>query len=495
MPSSLHRRRLRVYLVAVLLVTAGIPASTVWVSEGTASSSDKGSIPVSDDATAYDIQTWVAPESAELSNLSEIDAAKASGNLTRTEVVAESDTLVLELRAAGLSSAIADRNESNATARFSAWLDADGVSLRVRETTPGASQRHLLVNVTDPDATTVVLGRDDTYYLVVDTETVSVTDDYEPTGEETDLRTSEYRANFTLTNESELVESRKSVEDEFEVRPRDAGVATGLGSNRVHVASAPNQSVPVKTTLAPGSQVTVVVEGPGDPFPFEATGRVRNGSDGLVFAPQFDFSDVSPGTEFTVTVSHPGESRIEYASLGHGVVTVPTASVEWRAVSEQDGSVTASLSRGGFVVVRRGSADGDLLGNSAYLEPGAEQTVLVPLDQDLDSNLTLVAVAVRDSDDDGQFDPETDEPYMTGNSDYRVVDSKSVAFGKAGESADGETTDGTTGSPVQTGTTTETVTGTGIPAEPSVPGVGSPGFGVGAALVALLVVAFLARRR
>lgn len=494
MPSALHRRRLLSVAVVVLLVTAGIPASAApasasdtmtSVSNATTPASDT-TVSTPDNGTALDLRTWVAPESAELSNLSAIDAAKASGNLTRAGVVAENDKLVLELRAEGLSSAIAARNESNLTARFSAWVATDGVSLRVRETTPGPSKPAIFVNVTDPDSATVVPGhRDDAYYLVVDTETVPVTDNYEPTGDRTDLRTSEYRANLTLTNESGLVESRASAEANFSVRPREAGVVTEFGSHRVHVGSAPNRSVPVKTTLAPGSKVTVVVEGPGDPFPFEATGRVRNASDGFVFAPTFDFSDVPPGTEFTVTASHRGESRIDYGDAGRGVVTEPTASVEWRAVGELDASVSASLSRGGFVVVRRSSPDGEILGNSPYLEPGADQTVLVPLDAALDSNATLVAVAVRDSDDDGEFDPETDEPYTDGS--FRVADSKTVAFGG---------TDATTGSETtREATTTAVATEPTSPAEPGVPGVGSPGFGVGAALVASLVVALLVRRR
>jgi hypothetical protein len=488
------------------LATASTTTAPTTISSITPASDD-GTTPVSDDETVLTsadrsslesdnetyltLRTWVAPESAELSNLSDVRAAKASGNLTRTDLVAENDTLVLELGSPGLSSAITAQNESNATARFRSWLATDGASLRVREATPGPSKPAIFVNVTDPGAATVIPDRDDTYYLVVDTETVPVTDDYEPTGDRTDLRWSEYRANFTLTNESGLVGSRTSVEDEVEVRPRDAGVVTEFGSNRVHVASAPNRSVSVKTSLAPGSKMTVVVEGPGEPFPLEATGQVRNASDGFVFAPTFDFSVVPPGTEFTVTVSHPGESQIEYGgSNGHGVVTEPTASVEWQTVSEQDASVAATLSRGGFVVVRRNATDGEIIGNSAYLEPGAVQTVLVSLDADLDSNVTLVAVAVRDSNADGQFDSQADEPYNTGNYDHRVATSTKVTFAEPRETANG------TSLPAGNETTTDVVTEPSSPGDPGIPGVGSPGFGVGAALVALVggLVALVARR-
>lgn len=467
----------------------------LWIGDGTDGEQWAVGNLVLEERSTDGLRTLVAPQSADLSNPNAIDVARATGNLTRSSVVARNDTLVLQLRASGLEGVVAAQNGSNATDRFDSWLDGDGVSLDVIQTTPSPERAPLYLNVTDPRATTVIHdAQNHSYYLVVDTERVPVTDRY-PGTDEDDVRTSEYRANVTLTDESGLVESRTSVEANFTVRDREAAVVTASGSDRVHVASAPNRSVPVKTALAPGSKVTVAVEGSGDQFPFEATGRVRNTSDGFVFAPEFDFSDVQPGTEFTVTVSHRGESIMGYGGPDGGIVTEPTASVTWNTVSEQDASVTASLSQGGFVVVRRGSVDGDLLGNSAHLEPGAEQTVPVPFDQDLDSNATLVAVAFRDSDGDGQFDPETDEPYVTGNYDHRVATSTEVAFGEASETADRGTTHETTESSLQEGTTSNLVTEPTSATDPAVPGIGSPGFGVGATLVALLVVAFLARRR
>lgn len=451
------------------------------------------------------LQAWVAPESANLSTLDDLNRARDTGNLTRTSLVAKNDTLVLELRASGLEGAIASQDGANVTARFSSWLDSSGVSLELFETTPGAERVALYLNVTDLGATTLISDqRNSSYYLVVDTERVAVSDRYEPTGEQHDLRTSRYRANFTLTSESDLADERESVTDDFEIRDRDAAVGAWFGSERAYVESAPNQTVRVRTTLAPGSNVTVVVDGEGDSFRFEETGRVQNASEDFVVTPRFDFSDVAAGTNFTVTAYHDGKSLMGYGGADPGTVTEPSASVELGRASKLDVGVTAELSYGGFVVVRRGSVDGERLGKTRFLDPGKSETVLVSFDPDLESNVTLVAVAFRDSNGNGDFDPEADQPYTDGEHEHRVATSKTVTFEwsetTTRRTTSEVTTGGTTEKPVRNGTVTTTEespeTDHESPAEPG-SGVEIPGFGVGAALAGLVagvLVALLAGR-
>jgi hypothetical protein len=91
----------------------------------------------------------------------------------------------------------------------------------------------------------------------------------------------------------------------------------------------------------------------------------------------------------------PGPNAVEIDSQ-----TVSGDAVEVRA---------AELSAGGFVAVHRiGYVDGafteSLVGTSEYLSSGLHRGIDVELDEELDSNVTLVAVVNRDSDDDRQYD-------------------------------------------------------------------------------------------
>jgi hypothetical protein len=90
----------------------------------------------------------------------------------------------------------------------------------------------------------------------------------------------------------------------------------------------------------------------------------------------------------------------------------PTASVSLADQEVEGQTVTvesATLSEGGFVVVRNESYDdGDVLGSvvgvSDYLEPGEHENVTVELDAALDGNQTVIAVAHQDTNDDQSFD-------------------------------------------------------------------------------------------
>ncbi|MFC7081077.1 DUF7282 domain-containing protein [Halorussus caseinilyticus] len=303
-----------------------------------------------------------------------------------------------------------------------------------------------------------------------------------------------FRANFSVAASSTLADDAESVTDEFEFWDRDAdfepagNVADGEfepdgGVETVRVGSAPNRTVRVETTLPPRSNVTVVVEGANDTFRFEESGRVRNASEGFVFAPTFDFSDVPPGTDFDVTLRHRDESVMGYGGPDPGVVVEPEADVRIAAVGASAANVTAKLPSGGFVVVRRDSVDGDRLGASDRLAPG-QRNVSVEFDADLGANATLFAVAFRDADGDGEFDRETDEPYTGGKSDHRVAASKSVAFARSGVTETTTETTRMTDGPETAGTTSPPSTDTSL-----------PGLGAGAALLALLAGLALARRK
>jgi hypothetical protein len=450
-----------------------------------------------DERSTGDFRTWVASGSADLSNRTGVLGAKASGNLTRSDTLVKNDTLVLELRASGLEGALAAQNGSNATTAFLGLLDGEEAELRVLQTNPTPERRPAELHLAEYDSTRVVTDQaNDSYYLVADLQAANVTRGTVLA----EIRAGqEYDVNFSLPGASALsTNGTESARTAFAVVDPAVEFSTA-GENREFAVPAPNRTVSGRTTLPPGTRLTVKLRSPDGDHAFSKTVRVRNGSDGHGrFAVDFDFSGVPDGTNLTVDVRADAYPALDFDPT-HVIVAEPTGNVEFGTADANGASLSATLSHGGFVAVHRGSADGELLGRSQYLSPDDDETTYVNFDPDLESNGTVVAVAYRDGDRDGEFDPGADEPYTDGDRDRRAATSESVTVGDSDETTDRRTTRETarttTRSPVQEETTAEPVTEPESPAEPGVPGIGSPGFGVGSVLLALLVCALFGRRR
>ena len=83
---------------------------------------------------------------------------------------------------------------------------------------------------------------------------------------------------------------------------------------------------------------------------------------------------------------------------------------------------SASLSDGGFIVVRQGTAEGDVIGVSGYLPAGASEDVTIQLSREFDDDETIVLIPHMDSDEDRTYDEgnETDGVYPPGVDANRV---------------------------------------------------------------------------
>jgi len=102
------------------------------------------------------------------------------------------------------------------------------------------------------------------------------------------------------------------------------------------------------------------------------------------------------------------------------LLSAPVAQVTIAEQTASDGRVvvdSVSMSGGGFVTVRAGSPDGEVVGHSRYLAPGQHQRVTVDVDGVSGSSVELYAVPHLDTDGDERFDyagPDTvDGPYRT----------------------------------------------------------------------------------
>jgi hypothetical protein len=220
--------------------------------------------------------------------------------------------------------------------------------------------------------------------------------------------------NTTLAvNESAAVTSgQNSVEWTYE--DPDATLETG-SDDRLRVYALPDRAIVGETNVAPGTVLTARVR------PQTETGdgavartlRTRVRPD-RTFRFTGNFSGDPPGRTFTVAVSRGGSVLGEQTD---GVVRPrPTASLSF-GEARPDGTRevvvdTASLSEGGFVVVRESSPDGPVLGTSGKLPPGTSEDVRVDVEAELSEGTTLVAVAHLDGDGNNLFDPDRDSPYF-----------------------------------------------------------------------------------
>ncbi len=304
----------------------------------------------------------------------------------------------------------------------------------------------------------------------------------------------------------------------------DGRLATGNGTDAVtanHTAVAPNATVaidvpgrllvgpdatislPVTTTLRPGAELSVRIRGPtGRYVPPERTVTV-NGS-GRATA-RIDPSNVPPGDRFSVVLSRDGRVLGEFdAQVATGVVDFRDRRVADDASAIEVDAVGTSV--GGFVALHRNGTDGPIIGTSDYLAPGDYVDLRVPLGESLDGNATLVAVVHWDADGDGEFDAD-DRRFGTSLPGHR--------------SGGAAVTDAANLTPVEdpstvTATPTADAAATATPSSPPGPAAtrsppssaspprrtatrsdqsGVPGFGLLAALVAVLAGALGQRRR
>jgi len=143
---------------------------------------------------------------------------------------------------------------------------------------------------------------------------------------------------------------------------------------------------------------------------------------------------------------------------------------------------SVTLSRGGYVQLRVGGLEGQSLGISSYLSPGTHENVPVVLDQTLEEDTDVVAVAHLGS------PSSVGTPYEVSGS--TVSDSATVSLPAAEQPATPttDTPEPTTDTPEPTTDTPEPTTDTPEPEPTETDGAGSPGFGLIAALLALVAL-------
>jgi hypothetical protein len=142
-------------------------------------------------------------------------------------------------------------------------------------------------------------------------------------------------------------------------------------------------------------------------------------------------------------------------ATGNRTGNVTNASITFENQTSNGTTVTVQrvmLNEGGFVQIT--GENGFSVGNSSYLEPGVQTNLTVQLDEPVAANQTLTAFAVRDVNDNQQFDGtgvenDTDQPYRLANGSVVAAEASVTVTGEAvtgptNETADNETTENET---------------------------------------------------
>jgi flagellar protein FlaJ len=112
------------------------------------------------------------------------------------------------------------------------------------------------------------------------------------------------------------------------------------------------------------------------------------------------------------------------------LVSSPVASIAATGATTSGDAITiesTSLSDGGYVAVYDGGANGTLLGRSAYLQSGTHENVVIPVDEPIREDRSVVFVPHRETTGDESFD-YTGPPYRGGSQPdrpYTTVSSES----------------------------------------------------------------------
>lgn len=174
---------------------------------------------------------------------------------------------------------------------------------------------------------------------------------------------------------------------------------------------------------------------------------------------------------------------------------------------------SATIPTNGFIVVNgTGGGAEQIIGSSYLLNAGTADNVRIELDRPLNDTESLTAVLYADSNGNGAFDADADEPVYQGDSDRRIVDiaevtvqdSSATATSAESDAAGGSTSAATQADAGDAETTAASGADEGAGTsgangssgnESGGSGGSGPGFGPVVAVVALLAVAFLVRRR
>lgn len=346
---------------------------------------DKNSLKIKD-LSSTGIWTRITPreELDEYYRTSDVREAIADEN--DHESIASGDVLVLGIRKSGLSGVLtAEDNPSKQLLTH----NGSAFSLTVRQQNPKNNQTAKILDLRE----TI---RRDGLELFIDEENEMVyllaqTDELVFRGGAAGNRDAvaindKFNIKLTLLKRGSLVESSKTFETTFEVVERS--VEFQHKGNMITVQSGFNQSIAGRTTVAPGTELEIQAKSNGtDSFLKQAPVEI---SSERTFNSAFDFIDVSQNTTFWLSV--PGVPDTSAVGIV-GESLRASVSFDKQQFKNRNVSISSvTLSHGGYLALKNGSASGTVIGISRTFPPGKYDSVTVPLNREWNGSKSLVAV-------------------------------------------------------------------------------------------------------
>ncbi|WP_340098266.1 DUF7282 domain-containing protein [Salinibaculum salinum] len=393
------------------------------------------------------VQLWTAPAGADedISSVSDITDAADAGTLTQTEDIAKNDVLVAQITAEGLEGAFENQTRVsdgdteawyNLTANQTVYLN------HTEQVGSSSNQSPAEIKIAAGTSGVSVIGDadSDTYYVIHDTDDISAI-------EADETYNTEFRFTSQGNNSANFGLIAPNADDEFEDEVTETSFEVSDGSatidtedDMITVSQADGQEISGTSTYAPGTELDLVIQSEsGSSSQFVIDPETFEVSEDGTWSVTANFSSYNVGSTFTADLTKASDGSDEDVDVDGEIRGPPEViSLEF-SDQERRGEVvvvdSVELNDGGFVAIHEGSASGDVIGVSDYIdENDATQNLRITLDEPLDSDTTLVAMPHLDTNGNEEFDfngSDVDGPYTENGSAVTATANYSVEGSEA----------------------------------------------------------------
>jgi PGF-CTERM protein len=262
---------------------------------------------VLEERSTDNLRMWTgSKEEISPSDLEDVNEALANNEITQSSEVAVGDYAVHQIEASGFEGLLDARQNEEVTTRFLNETD-NPIRLTIEEASPGANQDAETLSLANANTTVVADGANDTYFVIVNTENVELTDGTAksalPSDDDTALET-----NFTVVQDDlgfDFTPDDQYDDDENEETflTWNANEPEVTIDTPYNVSASSGQTVSGTTNIAPGTEMNLRVRSQDGVSPsFLKTASPVVQPDGS-FSAEFDFSSQNVGDEYDIVVN------------------------------------------------------------------------------------------------------------------------------------------------------------------------------------------------
>lgn len=322
--------------------------------------------------------TYIAPDTETLNDLEDIDESE---NLTQDSTVAKGDKFVFEFNASGMS--FLDEYDSSQLAEGGVLDTETGIYIEAEETNPGPNTDPATLDLSQ--GTLITDGENDKFYLVFDESSFDLADE------------DNYEATLYVTEDNPYVEesdsgtaNEETASTDVTVVEQDVEFQNVNDDDFVEVTNGEEASVTADTTLAPGTETTVIAQSlSGSDNPFSKMVEVEVAEDRTI-STTFDMSVTEVGQEFTLQLQNytdkvdavvvDGGPAVYDLNVNvenqNGDAVDADVSVDGETVTATDGSAAFEVQSGSYDVTATADGYQDLTESVSVSEDGDNSVTL-----------------------------------------------------------------------------------------------------------------------